>query len=873
VYRSDRPDGYGGVFVACKDNIPSCNVQLAETSCEIVACQIQLPNHPPLVVCSVYRPPSSNQSYLIELCQHLECIRCNYPDSALWIAGDVNLPDIDWSDNSIKGHQYPLNVNQIFLDFLQDNALGQLVDSPTRLSNILDLFITDRPSLVQSCDTIDGISDHEAVLVSSTILAPCCHPVRRSVYLWSRADFDQIRQEIQSLCEEFTAVNSSSTPVNVLWNDFSSICNIGLNMVPTKLTSSKPSQPWISRNVKQLSRRKQRAYNRARTTTLPSDWSKYYDLKRQCQRECRRAFNNYISSLVDPNNNQVTKRLWSYIKSKKQDHTGIGSLIYQDTTITDPVGKANVLAEFFSSVFTCDNSSSPPRMSGSPLPDVSPITIHHEGVAQLLLNIQPNKASGPDNLPARFLKEVANEIAPALSIIFQASLDQGYLPDIWKTAAVVPIYKKGSRTNPSNYRPISLTCICSKILEHIVHSVISKHLEHYQILSDEQHGFRKGRSCESQLITTVNDFAECLNQRGQCDILLLDFSKAFDRVPHSFLFHKLAHYGINGSLLSWLKSFLNGRSQYVVLENQQSHPTPVLSGVPQGTVLAPLLFLLYINDLPSCVRNKIKLYADDVLLYCSILTVDDCISLQRDLDLLDHWSRIWMMSFNPQKCEFIRVTNKRNPILHNYYIKNSLIKEVSSATYLGVTIDSKLTWNAHIQKITNKANQTNSFLRRNLRHCPSYVKCNCYKSMVRPIVEYASSIWDPHTAININKIEAIQKRAARFCYNDFSSQSSVSNMLHRLDLPTLQQRRAKAKLTLMYKILNDQIDVTKDVFITSDPRLRNGYFQQLVTNIDSYKYSFFPSVIKLWNQLPPHFVNSPSLDQFCDNLSNYICVL
>ena len=244
--------------------------------------------------------------------------------------------------------------------------------------------------------------------------------------------------------------------------------------------------------------------------------------------------------------------------------------------------------------------------------------------------MQPNKASGPDNLPVRFLKEVANQIAPALSIVFQESLDQGCSLDIWKTAAVVPIYKKGSRTNPSNYRPVSLTCICSKILEHIVHSVISKHLEHYQILSDEQHGFRKGRSCESQLITTVNDFEECLNQRRQCNIILLDFSKAFDRVPHSLLFHKLSHCGVNGTLFSWLKSFLHGRSQYVVLENQQSHSTPVLSGVLQGTVLAPLLFLLYISDLPTCVCNKIKLYDDDVLLYSFIHTVNDCITLQRE---------------------------------------------------------------------------------------------------------------------------------------------------------------------------------------------------------------------------------------------------
>ena len=183
--------------------------------------------------------------------------------------------------------------------------------------------------------------------------------------------------------------------------------------------------------------------------------------------------------MIDPNTNKVTKRLWSYIKSRKQDSTGIGPLTYQGSTYTDSKDKANVLADYFSSVFTPNNTSILPDVNDSPLPSISPISVHVEGVAQLLTNIQSQKASGPDNLPARFLKEVANEIAPVLTVIFQASLDQGSLPSIWKTAAIVPIFKKGNKTEPNNYRPVSLTCICSKILEHIVYSAISKHLEYH----------------------------------------------------------------------------------------------------------------------------------------------------------------------------------------------------------------------------------------------------------------------------------------------------------------------------------------------------------------------------------------------------------
>ena len=195
------------------------------------------------------------------------------------------------------------------------------------------------------------------------------------------------------------------------------------------------------------------------------------------------------------------------------------------------MSKANILAKYFSSVFTNEDTANVPVLEGDPLPEISPIHIHSDGVAQLLLNLKVHKAAGPDNFPSYFLKEVANEIAPALTLIFQASLNQGALPDIWKSALVVPIYKKGNKKDPGNYRPVSLTCICSKIMEHIIYSSLFDHLNHFQVLRDEQHGFRQHRSCETQLISTVHDFALCLNQRGQCDVLLLDFCKAFDKVP------------------------------------------------------------------------------------------------------------------------------------------------------------------------------------------------------------------------------------------------------------------------------------------------------------------------------------------------------
>ena len=316
------------------------------------------------------------------------------------------------------------------------------------------------------------------------------------------------------------------------------------------------TQPWITTHIKRLSIRKQRAYNYARKTNEAHQWSNYYNLKRECQRECRTAYNKYVSNMVDPNKNVVTKKLWSYIKSKRQDNIGgVGPLNFQGETHTDPLTKANIFANYFSSVFTNEDTSHIPSMEGDPLPCIDAIQVHSEGVAKLLSNIDPSKAHG-HNLPARFLKEISCEIAPTLALIFQASLDQGALPEVWKQATVVPIFKKGSRTDPCNFRPISLTCICTKILEHIIYSNVSKHLQSHAVLCDAQHGFRPNRSCDTQLITTVNDFAECLNKGGQCDVLTLDFSKAFDKVPYARLYHKLSHYGIREPILSWLQAFL-----------------------------------------------------------------------------------------------------------------------------------------------------------------------------------------------------------------------------------------------------------------------------------------------------------------------------
>ena len=393
-----------------------------------------------------------------------------------------------------------------------------------------------------------------------------------------------------------------------------------------------------------------------------------------------------------------------------------------------------------------------------------------------------------------------------------------------------------------------------------------RHMEDKKILTDTQHGFRKHRSCESQLIITIQEIAKTIDDRKQTDVILLDFSKAFDKVPHKRLLKKLHHYGIRGSVLTWIKSFLSDRKQSVVLEGSKSHSAAVESGVPQGSVLGPTLFLAYINDLPSYIKNgsTARLFADDCVLYHTIESKEDAAKLQGDLDALQRWEDDWLMEFHPQKCQTLHITNKRNVIKHKYQIHGHELEEVESAKYLGVTIHNKLSWNNHINNITNKANGTRAFLQRNLHQCPRKTKELCYKTLVRPQLEYASTVWDPPTSTQCQKIEMVQRRAARFVIGDYHRTSSVDAMIEKLKWQTLQQRRDINKAVLLYRIYRNLVAIPSDMLIkkTQTSRTHEHAFLLPYCRTLTYQSSYFPSAIRIWNGLSANVVAAKTLEQF-----------
>ena len=394
-----------------------------------------------------------------------------------------------------------------------------------------------------------------------------------------------------------------------------------------------------------------------------------------------------------------------------------------------------------------------------------------------------------------------------LRLIFQQTLDTGDLPEDWRRANIAPIYKKGSATNPANYRPISLTSVCCKSLEHIIDSSLMKHLEKHHILTDVQHAFRKARSTESQLILTTHDLAKNLDNRTKTDLAILDFSKAFDVVPHERLLAKLDHYGIRGTTKRWIRTFLTQRHQRVTINGSSSTWQKVLSGVPQGTVLGPHLFLLFINNIGEMVKSKIRLFADDCLVYNSITSPSDEKQLQSDLNNLSHWACTWGMKFNTAKCNIMRISNQRNPGIPNYTMMGTKLEVATDSQYLGIYIQNNLKWNKQTQHAANKASKTLGFIKRNFYHTSTNIKQKLYQTLVRPHLEYGAAAWDPHTKNNINLLEKVQRRATRFVLNNYNWEASVSQMLTSLGWHSLQDRRKAHRLTCLYKITNDQINI------------------------------------------------------------------
>ena len=388
--------------------------------------------------------------------------------------------------------------------------------------------------------------------------------------------------------------------------------------IPSKQIRSNNKLPWFNKKIKRMLKKKQSLYNQAKR---PKKWSNYRFFQKECRRQIRKEEWNYINNAITEGmKNNNSKPFWKYVKSRKQDNFAVAPLKENGKLVSQSKEKVQILIKQFSSVFTRGSVDNMPETHINLKSTIPSIKIKTEGVVKLLRNINPSKAPGPVNIPNRILKQCAKQLAPSLAIIFQSSIDrdsilESYIvPKDWLNANISSIYKKGDKHSAENYRPVSLTSVPCKFLEHIICRNMMNHLEKHNILTSLNNGFRSGYSCETQLAVTIHDMLQSFDKTKQLNIAILDFSKAFDTVPHDRLLHKLNNYDIRGPLHAWLTTFLTKRKMCVALEGEFSNEATIESGVSQGTVLGPILFLCHINDLSNAVSSKVRLFIDDYLL-------------------------------------------------------------------------------------------------------------------------------------------------------------------------------------------------------------------------------------------------------------------
>ena len=447
VYRNDRNRHGGGVFILVRNEIPSSLLSVS-TSAEQIWVHVHVKHKPSLIVGSCYCPPSSSTTILDELENTLSDIRGSHPTARILLGGDLNASGIDWQHKSLEESYVSVPFREKLLSITEDFHFEQLVTTPTRGVNILDLLFVSHPDLVTSCETSPGISDHSAIVAEVSTQVKLVKKQPREIFLYHKANWDLIRERMLGICERYFQLNSiSQRSVEENWEFVYEKCSqLVQELVPKKTIGCKFHLPWMNDALKRLIKKKQRTYNRAKKYQHPEDWDEYKSLQHQTKSIIRQRHQQYLSSIVNPDNgDNKMKRFWRYIKGKRQDNIGISALKSQTGNIvTESSEKAEILNDQFKSVFTVEDTSCIPDKGTSPYPSIPDFDITSNGVRNLLENCNTNKSPGPDNIHAAFLKQVASEIAPVLSHLFKQSLTEGTLPTSWKQAYVTPVYKKGT---------------------------------------------------------------------------------------------------------------------------------------------------------------------------------------------------------------------------------------------------------------------------------------------------------------------------------------------------------------------------------------------------------------------------------------------
>jgi ribonuclease P/MRP protein subunit RPP40 len=530
---------------------------------------------------------------------------------------------------------------------------------------------------------------------------------------------------------------------------------------------------------------------------------------------------------------------------------------------------ANIMNKYFISVLTRENLNNiPPTRIDSQIHNnvhIEDIKLTRQSIINQIDKLHLHKAAGPDEVIPRVLKEVKENIVDSIYKIFSFSLSTGSVPDDWRRANVVPIHKKGDKSNYENYRPISLTSVIGKFLESIIAEQITKYLDDNKLIRETQHGFRRHRSCLTNLLEFFHSMLLEYDKNRAVDIIYLDFKKAFDKVPHGRLMRKVRDIGITGKLACWIEDWLSNREQRVVINGEASSWEKIVSGVPQGSVLGPLLFIIYINDIDDGLNSKVGKFADDTKLGGGVHQIQGTTTIQGDLDRIVEWAEKWQMTFNVEKCKVMHMGNKNNKV--EYRIGNDKLLIVETEKDLGVWIKNDLKSTNQCIEVEKKCNRLLGYIKRQFEYKTKTIVTTLYKSLVRPHLEYAVQFWSPSLGKDIDRLERVQARATKLIPE--IRNLTYEERLKKLGMITLKARRSKLDLIQTFKIVKgiDNVDIKNYFSLNNNPTRNNGYKLKAINYKTGILGNFFTyRVVNLWNRLPAEVVEAETLGVFRERL-------
>jgi Reverse transcriptase (RNA-dependent DNA polymerase)/Endonuclease-reverse transcriptase len=898
IFRKDKASNSGGVLIATRKlvngetvNEKECEIKDITKNYEFLAVNINLGNKIGKVkIVGVYRHNDNDNAEVLDVIKR-NIIDKTCKEMPVIIAGDLNLPKINWqeyrTDLPVTATRSTNVEKQINVSNLLSQGFTQVVRSGTRLApsgvnNILDIVLLKPEIMWLETEVVKGFSDHDIPIVTLAFPSTVNKYKKTKVFKYDRADQVGIVTKLEEGLKDFIM---SPGNVNDKWNYYKKIMEeLNTEFVPSKMVSDNSDPPYYNKEVKSLKKRVRKLYLKFRRGEVSH--STLEKVRNELTVAKHLALEKYLEDIMQTNNQtKCWKQMYKHINRLKKGGQQIPSLKVNGVTFSGDEEKADILGSQYEKVYQkagmVNNEQNDIEEEDMENAD---FYFEEKRLLKIILELEGRKAAGPDGISARLLKIAPVQQCKYIGHIIDKILEECKIPDEWKTAVVIPIFKGGERNKPENYRPVSLTCIVCKIVEKLFEEYTEYQLNNKNFYgNNQQHGFRKGFSCDTQLLGFTEDIIDAFREGKEIVAVFLDYEKAFDKVPHSLLLEKAEDLVNDKRVLKVMKDFLQDRTIKVKVNDTLSRNVNATSGVPQGSVWGPRLFNMFIQDLIDEIQNsKIRLFADDAVIYKIIESEEDMELLQDDLSRASDWVDKNLMSLNVNKCKSVCFSRKKiKRDCSNLTLKQQPLESQDEYKYLGVTIDDKLEWDQQISKVVKKGNQIMNFIFRNLKGTNKDVKLAAYLSLIRPILEYASLVWDPSTITASNQLEKIQNRAARritgktykYILDDQGNKRydtvSVTNLKHNLGLPLLEDRRRKTRLTAMYKIVHGrqgwnefQGKYEHSKYISSRLGDHDLKIQIVGQTSDFAKYATINRTTIEWNRLPRETVHAKSAKHF-----------